>query len=120
MKNAKKEQLLIALLSNPTIKAAAKAAGVPESTIYNYLNDEDFSKEYAQRKRAAVQSAADYLQSRVQSATEIINAIMENELTPPQVRVSACRTVLEYHYRVLEIQEIKDRLTQLESLTDGV
>lgn len=36
------EQLIVALLANPTIKGAASSAGVNESTIWRVMQDETF------------------------------------------------------------------------------
>jgi DNA-binding MurR/RpiR family transcriptional regulator len=49
------EAIVVALLANPTIKTAAQAAGVSESTVWRLMQREDFQRRYreAQDKASA-------------------------------------------------------------------
>ena len=118
MKNSKRELLLSALLANPTVKEAAASVGVPETTAYNWLRKPDFAAEYRKRKRQAITEASDYLQSRINAATQIIDEIMNDHETPPQVRLNAAKTILETGYKIVEQSEIIDRIEALETLKD--
>ena len=110
MKNSKRELLLAALLTNPTVKEAAASVGIPETTAYNWLRKPDFSDEYKQRKRQAVAEASDYLQSKIGEATRIISEIMGDVETSPQVRLSAAKAIIDTAYKVIEQVEIVDRI----------
>lgn len=50
MKHDKTEKIISALLTNSTIKEAAKNLKIAESTLYNYLKDEDFKAKYNEAK----------------------------------------------------------------------
>ena len=115
MKNSKRELLLSALLTSPTVRDAAATVGIPETTAYNWLRKPDFADEYKQRKRQAVAEASDYLQSRINAATQIIDEIMNDDETPPQVRLNAAKTILETGYKIIEQTEIIARIEELEA-----
>ncbi|MCL2579344.1 MAG: hypothetical protein FWE32_04870 [Oscillospiraceae bacterium] len=117
MKNSKRELLLSALLTNPTVKQAAASVGIPETTAFNWLRDPDFSAEYKQRKRQAVNEASDYLQSRISAATRTIDDLMSDENIPPQVRLNAAKTILDTAYRVVAQAEIVERIEVLEAVS---
>ncbi|MCL2035437.1 MAG: hypothetical protein FWG94_12020 [Oscillospiraceae bacterium] len=118
MKNSKRELLLSALLTSPTIKAAAESVGIPETTAYNWLRKPEFADEYKQRKRQAVAEASDYLQSRISAATQIVDGIMSDTAIAPQVRLNAAKTIIETAYKVIEQAEIIARIEALEALSD--
>lgn len=116
MKNSKRELILTALLSNPTIREASTAIGVPEQTIYTWLRKPDFKQEYDERRRHLVDDASNYLQIKLSEATGTIFGIMNDEETPSQTRLNAARTVFEYCHKFIEQREIIDRLSALEAL----
>ena len=118
MKNSKRELLLSALLTNPTIKEAALSVGIPETTAYSWLRKPDFAEEYKKRKRQAVSEASDYLQSRISAATKIIDDIMSDTETPPQVRLNAAKAIIDTSYKIIEQAEIIARIEALEAVNE--
>ena len=58
------EQILAALVATGSVRAAAKAVGVSETTIRARLNDPDFRKEYETAKGAILTEACDSLAAR--------------------------------------------------------
>lgn len=119
MKNSKKELLLSTLLSCPTIKEAAAAAGVPESTVYAWLKKEDFSKEYERRKRQLVEDATNLLQINLSAAVQTVIDIMDSPYAPHQTRLNAARTVQEFYHKYAEQNDIISRLEALEAMANA-
>ena len=119
MKSSKRELLLSALLTNPTVREAAASVDVPETTAYNWLRNPDFVREYQQRKREAISEASSFLQSRISEATGIVCSIMRNEKVSPRTRLEACRTIFEYAYKAVEQEQIIQRIEALESSAMG-
>ena len=115
MKNSKRELLLAALLTNPTVKEAAASISMPETTAYNWLRKPDFSEEYRRRKRQAVSEASDYLQKKISEAAQVIITIMNNADAPSQTRLSAARSIIEFGYKIVEQDEIIARIEALEA-----
>lgn len=114
-KLTKNEKITVALLENPTIELAAKAAEVSEATIYRRLADPDFRKEYDNRRRQIVETACGALQGKISGAVATLAQIMEDSATSPYVRVQAASTILEYSVRTFEILDIMPRLKAIEA-----
>ena len=119
MKNNKRETLLAALLVHPTVREAAQAASIPETTAYNWLRKPDFAEEYKQRKRQTVAEASDYLQSRINSAVQVINGLMTDRKVSARVRLDAARSIIELGYKIVEQAEIIARIEALEAANMG-
>jgi hypothetical protein len=115
MATAKRELMLGALLANPTIRDASKACGVPERTLYTWLRRPDFKAEYDRRRGQLIQNAWDALHARLSAAVDVVAELMEEPSTPPQVRLSAARTVIDYSLKATEQLDILPRLEALEA-----
>jgi len=90
---------------------------VPETTAYNWLRDPEFSTEYKKRKRQTVAEASDFMQSKINAATKVIDELMTDTETPPQTRLSAAKTILETAYKIYEQTEIIERIEALEAVS---
>ncbi len=115
MNNAKQEQIISALLTYPTIKAVAEHLNISSTTIYSYLKDEEFKAKYYKAKGEILQQTTTYLQSRTSEAIKIIDDIAKDDTVNAQVRLSACRTMLEYSLKFTETNELIERISALEN-----
>ena len=112
---AKQEKFMIALMATNTILDACKQAGIANHTGYKYLNDPEFKVEYLKLRRETMQQATNKLQQAAVIAVETLeNVMLDAENSTPSARVQAARTVLENAYRGLEIDDIQQRIEQLE------
>lgn len=109
------QQILAALIANGSIRAAAKSAGVAESTIRNRMADPDFRAKYDAMRGELLQEAAQGLTARLESATATMSEIMEDGQNPASVRVSAADAVLRHALRYVEAADILRRLDALEA-----
>ena len=114
MKN-NRERVLAALLACTTEREAAECAGVSEKTVRNYLADEEFRLEYAQRRREMVERSAAVLQKNMVEAVETIAEVMRNA-TKPNERLAASKVILEYGVRYTELYDILERLAAVEEV----
>lgn len=114
-KNSRREMAMAALISSPTVRDAAKASGISESSLWVYLQDPDFSQEYEDKKGAIVAVAAERLRSRLDSATETVHSIMTDDTAPPQVRISAARMFFEYAAKYTDLSDVQARIAALEA-----
>lgn len=117
MKSGKEAQALAALVSNGTVRKAAAASGIPERTLWRLLERQDFSEKLEQEKERLITTASDNLKAKLNAATTALADVMENEATPPQARIAAAKTILEYALRYVETTDILHRLDQLERQT---
>lgn len=105
---------LSALMSEPTIRKASEASGVPEKTMYTWLRDASFQAEYRVMRREATQQAIARLQQFSASAAATMVSLMASG-NPAAIRLAAARSVLEYAVKAVEIEDIQQRLEALEA-----
>lgn len=117
-KNNKEQIILTALLTYPTIREASEAIGIPESTIYSKLRNEEFERAYQKAKDELLQNTTTFLQSRLQEATKTIIEIMNDTEVAAQTRLNAARSVFDYCIKLTEQTEILKRIEALESVAE--
>lgn len=111
---AKQELALRAVISHPTLKDAAQAAGVSETTLWRYMQDGEFSRRLREARREAVNHAVLRLQKASSDAVTVLRDIMMKESAPAPARITAARAVLDYSMRAVETDELRVRIEELE------
>ena len=114
----KQNKALLALLTQPTREAAAKAAGITSKTLRSYLDDPAFLSEYEKALSGLVKDATRQAQQSLSPALSTLREIVEDSRQPATARISAARSLLEYSMRLTEITEILDQLRELEQWRD--
>jgi hypothetical protein len=112
-KQSRKAELAVAaLLSEPTIEAAATKAGVSTRTLKTWLKDPTFLAAYRQARAQIVEAAVTRLQ---QAATAAVLTLHRN-LTcgRPGAEIAAAKTVLEQALRGVDFFDLLGRVEQLE------
>lgn len=112
---AKQQRAIEALLSEPTVQAAAKAAGVSKATIFRWLGDSVFSEAYRDLRGRLLESTLAALQQASGDAVKTLREVMEGAILHPSARVSAARTLLEMSLKAREVLEVEERLKALEA-----
>ena len=110
----KQDSAIGALLSQPTILAAAESVGVGESTLRRWLKDGDFLTAYRAARREAVSQAVGHLQGACNVAVLALTDISQDVSCPASARVSAARTVLELALKGVELEDLAVRVEELE------
>ncbi len=110
----RQELALQAVLSHSTLKEAAAAAGVGDTTLWRYMNDPEFSRRLREARRGAAGHAAVRLQRGASEAVAVLRDLMTNEGAPPAARVMAARTVIDYPFRVAEMDDLRGQPGELE------
>ena len=111
---ANSEKILAALLSEPTIKAAASKARVSEATVYRALRVEEFARLYREGRREITQHTIMRLQARSSDAAEILFKIANDKNAPASARVSAARAVVEQAFKAAELYDLNERIGEVE------
>jgi len=111
--NRKMETTIVALLNQPTFTLAAENAGISETTLWRWLQREDFKKAYKEARKQAVNQAIAHIQ---QISGEAVNTLREvmNDGAKETARVTAARAILELTLKAYEIEDIEERLEALE------
>lgn len=110
------EKLLIALMTTATIKDASAQAGITTATAYKYLNDPVFKEEYRRVRREAFEQATSKIVGSVDEAVEVLRTVMNDEEEVGATRVQAARTIIANAFKSYEMQEVQERLDELEDL----
>lgn len=116
---AKQHKAIAALLTEATMGAAAKKAGVGERTLYTWLSEPAFDSAYRTARRKAVQQAIGRLQQVSTAAVSVLVRVMANDQTAAGTRVLAAKTVLEFAIKAVELEDFEERLAALERQAGG-
>lgn len=93
-KKATDEQIIAALLSNGTLRAAAAAVGISERAIYDRMNESEFQALYRSAKNDLIRAAVFNINSKLQAAIDTVVDVMQNEENNAAVRLQAAQTIL--------------------------
>lgn len=115
---AKQEKFLIALLSEPTVVKACETAGITRKTGYKWLNDENFRSEYHKQRQETMKTTTGLLQQASGTAVKVLFNISIDDKKPAIARVQAAKTILEYAYKGVELEDIERRLESLETQSE--
>ena len=80
----KQEQAVAALLSEPTVAAAASSSGVAERTLWRWLQLPAFQAEYRAARRHVVEGAISRLQCATGEAVEALQRNLNCGSPPPR------------------------------------
>ena len=112
----KQHKALAALLSEPTVKAAAAKVGIGERTLHTWLREPAFDAAYTAARHDAVGRAVGRLQHATGLAVDALVEVLDIR-TPARagVRVAAAKVILDYALRFRELDELENRIAALEN-----
>lgn len=114
-KSYRKELAVVALISQPSIAAAAEAAGISESTLYRWLaNDAQFQKLYRDARKELVQQATSQLQRAAADAVKALEDVLRDATASASAKIAAARTILELAFKAAELEDMEARVSELE------
>jgi len=114
----KKEEAVVALLTNRTIEDAATAIKVAPSTLLRWMKEPDFSTAYRDARRATFSQSIARLQQATGAAVTTLLKVMVDPSTPPSTKVRAADSVLDHSAKAIEIEDIEARVAELERAAD--
>lgn len=103
-----------ALLTSRTRAEAARAAGIGESTLREYMKDPEFLERYRDAFSKMVEDATRQAQQVLSPALSVLHEIMEDGDIPAAARISAARAALEFGIKLTETNDFAARLEALE------
>jgi hypothetical protein len=109
------ERAIVALLSHSTIKSAAKAVGVDDTTLWRWLQDKDFHAAYMTIRRESVSLSIARLQQSTMEAVNTLKAIAKDKKATSSSRVMAAKAIIEYSIKAVEIEDLAVRLAEVEA-----
>jgi transposase len=109
----RQERVIVALLSEPSIEAAAKTADVSDVTIWRWMKQPEFKARLLAARRAVVEGAIGRLQA---AATEAVDTLRRNLTSGnPSVEVRAATTIIEQATKAIALFDLDERVSQLEA-----
>jgi hypothetical protein len=107
------ERAVVAMMAHPSIAEAAKSAGVAESSIWRWLQDESFQS----RLRAAQSKVMDGALSSLQGAmTSAVDTLVRNlNCGVPAAENQAAKSVLDFTLKARHHFDYLERIRVLEA-----
>jgi hypothetical protein len=112
----KQRKAIAALLTEPTIKAAAEKAGIGERTLHTWLDDPGFRLALNAAEGDAIDAAVRRLVGLFGGAVETLDTLRKSDKTTDSVRLRASVAILEHLFRARELRDLEVRLAALEEL----
>lgn len=110
------EKAIVALLNEPSVAAAARAAGCGERTLHQWLrSDERFRSEYKRHRRDAFSHAISLAQRLAPMAMANLAKIAADTTAPYPARVTASVAILRFGRESLELDDLAERIEKLEA-----
>ena len=101
---------------SPTKRAAAKAAGISESTLRTYMGNEEFSAAYRQATADVVSDATRQLQLSLSAAIDRLVQIVADDRENSMAAITAARTLLDFALKFSEFNDILKLLEERNAL----
>lgn len=115
----RQQKALAALLSTSSKAAAARAAGISDRTLRDYLADPTFQAAYKKAFGDMVEDATRQAQQSLAPALSTLREIVEDKGEDAQARISAARAILSHGMKLIEATDILGRLQELEAAMGG-
>jgi len=114
----KKEEAIVALLSQRSVDEAARIISVTPRTLYRWMKDPEFDAAYREARRAAFAQSVARLQQASGAAVSTLLKIMVDTNAPASTRVRAADSVLSHTAKAIELDDIEARLAELERASE--
>jgi hypothetical protein len=109
-------KVLEALLSEPTVKEAAKVAGLTPRTVYRYLNNQQFKAELRKRQSEILAQTVAAMVGGRGTALETLHKAQTDEGASWSERIRAANYWLTHTQDAIELDVLTERLERLEQL----
>src|ERR1035438_10538266 len=115
----KKDEAIVALLTQRNIEEAAKAIGIAANTLLKWMKQPEFDAAYREARRLAFRQSVARLQQASGAAVSTLLKIMVDQNAPHSTRVRAADSVLDHAAKAIEIEDIEARVAALERATEA-
>jgi hypothetical protein len=115
----KKEEAILALLTQQNVDEAAKAIGIAPNTLLNWLKLPEFDAAYREARRLAFRQSVARLQQASSAAVSTLLKVMVDPGTPASTKVRAADSVLGHSAKAIEIEDIEARVSELERAAEA-
>ena len=103
-----------ALLAHPSVATAAKACGLTERTLYNYLADPAFKAELRRRQDEVIAATTAALVGLSGNAVAVLQDVLSDPEATHAVKVRAALGWLKHTREAVELDALAERVAALE------
>jgi hypothetical protein len=114
----KKDEAIIALLTQRNVEEAARSIGIDGSTLMRWLEIPEFKAAYRQARWTAYSQCIARLQQASTAAVTVLLKTMTDPATPPSTRVRAADSILAHTVKGIETENIEARVADLEQAAE--
>lgn len=116
----KQSKVLELLLVKPSIKEAADAGGVGQSTLRRWIGEPEFSSAYRDARGRLLENTLTRLLQIGSTAVETLEDVMQGTEVNPSARVSAAKAAIEMSLRARDLLDTDARLKAIEEQLKAV
>ena len=110
----RKERAILALLGGATVLETSAQAGVSKRTVFKWLQELEFRQRLDQGRDDIRGRNINLIKTTLGDAVKTARMLLKSQ--SESVRLAACRILLEYGLKVIELSEITDRIGKLEHM----
>ena len=111
----KQEKALACLLTEPTIEAAAKAAKVSKTILYEWLKQPTFKAALDEARHLLFGDGLATLKASLKEGVATLRAALNDPLATVANKITAATKLIELALRSHEVLEVETRLQALEA-----
>lgn len=115
----RQQRAVQALLTSHTRKEAAQKAGIAESTLRSYFQNQEFVTAYRQAVAEILEGTTRKAQTAAGEAVDVLRGIMSDANEQAGPRVQAADKILTHAQRLTEQLDVVERLSALEERMEG-
>jgi hypothetical protein len=115
----KKEEAIVALLTQRNIEEAARSINVAPKTLLRWLQVPEFQAAYLEARRDVYSQSMARLQQASSAAVSTLVKIMVDPAVPASTRVRAADSILDHGKQAIEIEDVEVRVAALEAAASG-
>jgi hypothetical protein len=108
----KQREAIPFLVGARSLEGGRAKAKLSKSTLYKWLKDEAFKAELKRQREAVISEALDRLKAAIGQAVEGLTGLMDAD--EKNIKIRACERVLDFFLKAKELEEIEERLSELE------
>lgn len=114
--SAKQQTFVLAMLTSPSIVAAAKETGVAEKTAHQWLKLPHVKEALDDARREVFESSLAELKLAVRLAVKTLTKHLKDDDTPAAAQIRAAQIVIEQAVELYKIGELERKVAELEQL----
>ena len=112
----KQQDFLNAMLTSKTVEEATEKADITRNTAYRYLNNDEWQKEYRQKRNELTDTLTSHLLQLGTQAIETLESNMTDPDATPATKNTTAKTILDYIYSNYDREQIVEELEEIREI----